>query len=75
MANVFQGRGLVVAHFLTGKEGMDFDLPEPEQDKGLALNDLGSTTRRMSRASSTKPPIDIHGGLQSVSEPADNMHS
>jgi len=62
-----KGRGLVVAHFLTGKEGMDFDLPEPEQDKGLALNDLGSTTRKMSRASSTKPPFEIHGGQPSVS--------
>ena len=56
----FQGRGLVVAHFLTGKEGMEFDLPEPEPDKGLALNDLGATTRRMSRVSNSKTPADMN---------------
>ena len=45
----------MVAYFLTGKEGMDFELPEPEPDKGLALNDLGATSRKESKASGGKP--------------------
>ena len=32
---------MIVAHFLTGKEGMDITLPEPEQDKGLELKNIG----------------------------------
>eukprot|EP00794_Sanderia_malayensis_P009846 gene9846-10856_t len=37
-----KGRGLIVSHFLVGKEGMDIVLPIPEDDKGIELKDLGN---------------------------------
>ncbi len=45
---LFQGRGLIVAHFLTGKDGMDIVLPEPEHDKGIELKNISGGARKTS---------------------------